>query len=110
MDPIARGKREGASCLRCGALGSPEHLRNFFFPGGGVRLCALCWNEFWEWLGGRSAHAEGHGPGGRSEGPGLCLCLICRCELERWLKPLPPERFGGSERTSVEEKVKLVSR
>lgn len=115
MDPIGGGKRggggrAGAWCLKCGASGAPEHLRNFFVPGGGVRLCALCWNEFWEWMGARSAHSGRHEPAGSSEGLGLHLCVICRCELERWLRPLPPERSGGSGGTSFEEKLRVVSR
>ena len=79
---------EKSCCTKCGFPAIPSHLNQVVLPGATLRLCALCWNDFWDWLAGRSLHTERKPVTPQTKELSVGFCLICRCELDRWLRPL----------------------
>lgn len=66
----------------------PAHLQRVALPGGELRFCYLCCNDFWDWMSSRATHSESEPTVPTAKGLALGLCLVCGCELDRWLKPL----------------------
>jgi len=79
---------ERLPCMRCGIRVLSDHLQRVATAGGEYRFCILCAKDFWEWLSCRSLHTEAEPVSREIKGFSVALCLICRCELDRWLKPL----------------------
>ena len=90
-------EEERHCCMRCGVRTIPAHLQRVALPGGELRFCYLCCNEFWAWMSSRATHSECEPTVPTAKGLALGSCLVCRCELDRWLKPLYTSAAAGQE-------------
>jgi len=80
------------SCGKCGLKAAQANLRRVTLPTGDLRLCALCWDHFWTWMAGRAIHTHSGCTMTRArEGLYVCLCVLCFCQFDRWLKPPYPK-------------------
>ncbi len=93
---------EFMACMRCGLRGKTINMRRISFPQITLSLCPLCWEGFWQWFGGRNSHCPEGGRAIPNNDLGLGLCLICQCELERWLHPVQSPRRSAPEVAHVE--------